>query len=254
VENLTVRHYRDAGIRVDQARGATVSDAVLTGNDAHGVDAIGASGTTLRRLTVTGSAVAGVVVRDCAACGALVEGSTLHRNAAGLLAVDATGVVFRANRVTHNAVGVVLRGVTGAEATGNTLTDNAATDVRVASPLSGQQLTTGAGLWVVGGRGHRIMGNTVSGHTYGVVVTGPLPAVDVRVAGNIVHDAQHAELGWDGLGTGVCFTGNRRPDRGEPSSSPPAAQTLYDCGLPGTVGVPNPVVLVHLVAHAARAP
>jgi plastocyanin len=254
VENLTVRHYRDAGIRVDQAAGAAVSDAVLTGNDRYGVDAAAATGTTLRRLAVTGSPVAAIAVRNCAACGALIEGAVVQRSAAGLLAVDATGVVVRGSRFTGNAAGLVLHRVTGAEVNGNTLTDNAATDVRVASPLSSRQLATGAGIWVMGGRGHRISDNTLSGHTYEIAITGPHPAADVQVTDNVVRDARHAELGWDGIGTGVCFTGNRRPDRSEPSSDPPAAQTLYDCALPTTVGVPYPVVLGHLAAHAVRGP
>lgn len=250
VQNLTVRHYRDAGIRVEQAAGATVSDVVLTGNDRYGVDAISSTGSTLRRLLVTGSTYAGVAVRECDACGALVESTALQRNAAGLLAVDATGVVVRGSRLTGNAVGMVLRGVTGAEVTGNTLTDNAATDVRTASPLSSQQLMTGAGIWVVGGRGHRISSNTVSGHTYEIAVTGPQPVADVRVTGNVVAGSRYADLGWDGVGTGVCFTGNRRPDRSAPSSDPPAAQTLYDCNAPATAGLPYPVVHGNLLAHA----
>ncbi len=254
VENLTVRHYRDAGIRVDSARGATVSDVVLTGNDRYGVDATGASGTSLRRLAVTSSPIAGISVRDCATCGALVEGAVVQRAAVGLLAVAATGVVVQGSRFIRNGVGVVLREVTGADVTGNVLKDNDATDVRVASPLSSMQLVSGAGIWIMGGRGHRIHGNTLNGHTYEIAVTGPQPAADVRITGNVVHDARHAELGWDGVGSGVCFTGNRLPDGAEPSSGPPRAQTLYDCGLPITVGVPYPVVLTHLVAHAARAP
>lgn len=253
VENLTARHYRDAGIRVDGARGAAVTDAVLAGNDRYGLDATGSAGTTARRVTVTGSSVAGVAVRDCAACGALVERAALQRNAAGLLASDATGVVVRGSRFTANAVGLVLSDVTGAEVTGSTLRDNAATDVRIASPSSSGPLATGAGIWVMGGRGHRISGNTLAGHTYAVAVTGPRPAADVRITGNVVHGARHAELGWDGVGTGVCFAGNRRPDRGEPSSDPPAAQSLYDCALPTTAGVPYPVVLANLLAHALRA-
>lgn len=254
VENLTVRHHHDAGIRVDQATGAAVTDAVLTGNDRYGVDAVGSAGTTVRRTTVTGSTVAGVAVRDCDACGALVETAALERNAAGLLASGATGVVVRGSRLSGNGAGIVLRDVTGAEVTGNALTDNDATDVRIASPASTQQLVTGAGVWVSGGRGLRLAGNTLRGHTYEIAVTGPQPSADVRVSGNVVDGSRHAELGWDGLGTGVCFTGNRRRDRGEPSSDPPAAQALYDCAAPATVGVPYPVVLVNLVAHGARRP
>ncbi len=254
VQNLTVRHYRDAGIRVDQAKGATVTGVTLTGNDRYGVDATGSTGTTLRRVTATGSTVAGLAVRACDACGALVESAALSGNAAGLLAVDATGLVVRNNRVIGNAAGIVLRAVVGAEVSGNSVANNARTDVRVASLQSSQELATGAGIWVSGGRGHRLTGNTVSGHTYDIAVTGPQPVVDVRVTGNVVSAGQHAELGWDGMGTGVCFTGNRRPDRREPSSGPPLTQTIYSCDLPTTLGLPYPVVLVHLLAQAARAP
>lgn len=254
VEDLTVRHHRDAGIRVEGARGALVSGVALVGNDRYGVDAVGAAGTTVRRITATGASVAGVSVRDCPACGALVEGASLQGNATGLLAQDATGLVVRGNRFERNGAGVVLRDTAGAEVVGNTLTDDAATDVRTAPLPEGALLATGAGIWVSGGRGHRISGNVLSGHTYEIAGTGPRPVVDVRVTGNVVRSSRHAELGADGAGTGVCFTGNRRPDRTAPSSDPPAVQALYDCALPRTVGVPYPGVLARLAAHAARAP
>lgn len=254
VENLTVRHYRDAGVRVEDTQATSVTDAVLTGNDRYGIDAVRAAETTLRRLTVTGASVAGLSVRDCAACGALIEDGVLQRNGTGLLALEATGVVVRDSRLSGNASGIVLRDVTGAEVTANALTDNAATDVRVAPPVAGTPLGTGAGIWVSGGRGHRISGNTLSGHTYDIAVTGPRPVSDVRVTSNVVRGARRAGLGADAAGTGVCFSGNRRPDRTAPSSDPPAVQTVYDCGLPATVVLPYPVVLAHLVAHAARTP
>lgn len=254
VENLTVRHYRDAGVRVERTRGAALADVTLSGNDRYGVDAVGSAGTTVRRVTATGSPAAGVAVRDCAACGALVEHAGLHRNGAGLLAADATGVVVRGSRLTGNALGIGLRGVTGAEVTGSTLLDNAATDVRVASAAGSGALPVGAGIWISGGRGHRVAGNTLAGHTYEVAVTGPLPVADVRVTGNVVRNARHGDLAWDGIGTGVCFTGNRRPDGREPTSDPPAAQAVYDCALPATAGLPYPVVWANLAAHAARGP
>jgi plastocyanin len=250
IENLSVTGYRRAGIVIDGVAGTVVADTTLHDNGLYGVDARASSGVTLRRVRASGHGVAGIGVRDCVACGVRIDGALLDGNAAGVVAVAATGIVVRDSHLRGNAVGIVLRDVAGSQVTGNTLTDNAATDVWVASLFDEPQPPIGAGVWISGGRGNLIASNLATGHTYNIVVTGPSPALEHRIAHNTLSDAEYADLGWDGPGTGVCFSGNRRPPGGDPSSHPPRAQTLYDCAMPTTAGLPYPIVTANLAAHA----
>lgn len=251
VANLRVQHHRQAGIRIEGATGTSLTDVSVARNDLYGIDAVGGAGTVLRAITATGHAIAGIAVRDCATCGARIDHATLERNAAGLLTSDATGLVVRGSHIAGNGVGIVLRDSAAVAITDSSLIDNAALDVPVASVFTAPPAATGAGVWISGGRGHRIHHNALTGHTYNIAVTGPLPVTDTRITHNTVGDAIHADIGWDVLGVDVCFTCNTQPDNTEPTSDPPAAQTVYDCALPTTIGTPYPVVTANLAGHGA---
>lgn len=253
IENLTISGYRRAGVVVDGTSGTVVADTTLHDNGLYGVDARNPRGLTLRDVRASGHGVAGIGVRDCVACGARIDGALLEGNAAGVVAVAATGVIARNSQIRENAVGIVLRDVASSQVTGNTLTDNAATDVWVATLFDQPQPPTGAGVWISGGRGNVIASNLATGHTYNVAVTGPSPALEHRIADNMLSGAVYADLGWDGPGAGVCFGGNRAPSGGEPTSHPSAVQTLYDCALPITTGLPYPIISANLAAHASEA-
>jgi parallel beta-helix repeat protein len=253
LENLAIRDHRTSGVR-SEADGFVLRDVELDNNGYYGADLQGQSGSTLHRVTASRHTIAGVTVRDCPRCGARIDGVTLQHNGTGLLASDATGLTVRGSVIRDNGAGIVLRDAGGATIAGNTLTGNDSTAVRTASPFTTVPVWAGAGVWISGGRAHEIHGNTLSGHTYNVAVTGPLPVLASRIRSNIVDGARHADLGWDGIGSGVCFSGNLRSDGSEPSSDPPAAQVLYDCDLPATVGPAYPLVLARLAAHALRIP
>lgn len=253
IENLSVTAFLRSGVLIDGVSGTVIADAVLDSNGLHGIHARDPAGVTVRGTRVTGHGVAGIGIRDCVSCGARIDRAWIENNAAGVVAVDATGVAVRGSQVRGNAVGVVFRNVNGSAVTGNTLRDNAATNLWVASVLDGAEPPSGAGLWISGGRANVISSNTASGHTYNVAVTGPIPAVDHRISNNTVGDAKYADLGRDGLGSGVCFSGNRRPQGDEPTSDPPAAETLYSCASAATVGLPYPVVTANLMSHARDA-
>jgi plastocyanin len=252
IHNLTVSGYRRAGMIVDGVSGTEITDVVLDDNGLYGIDARSPNGVALRAVRATGHGGAGIRVRDCAACGARIDGARIERNAAGVVAVAATGVVVRGSQIGRNAVGIVLRDVAGSQVVDNTLTDNAATDVWVASVFDRPEPPTGAGVWISGGAANVIAANVATGHSYNVAVTGPAPAVKHRVEHNMLSDAEYADLGWDGLGVGVCFTGNTRPPAGQPTSDPPAVHVLYDCAMPATAGLPYPVVSANLTAHARK--
>lgn len=251
IENLAITGYRAAAVGVGDVAGTVVADTALLGNGLYGVDARGAAGVTVRNARVAGHGVAGVAVRDCEACGARIEGGRFEDNAAGIIAVAATGVVVRGADVRANAVGIVLRDVKGAHVVGNTLTDNDATEVWVAAMGDGPEPPTGAGVWLTGGRGNLVASNHISGHTYNVVITGPAPSVEHRVVANTVGDATYADLGWDGLGAGVCYRDNTTPTDGAPTAHPPRAVQPYDCDVTPTIGIPYPLVTTNLALHAA---
>lgn len=253
IENLTVTGYRSAGIAVAGASGTIVADSVLHANGLYGVDARAPAGLTVRAGRITGHGVAGVGVRDCQSCGTRIDGTRIDGNAAGIAAVAANGVVVRGAELRGNGVGIVLRDVVGAQVTGNTLTDNDATDVWVAAVTDGPEPPTGVGVSITSGRGNLIASNRITGHTYNVAITGPAPSLDHRIVDNTVGDAAHADLGWDGVGAGVCFGRNRSPAAGDATADPPWAAQLYDCDLPTTVGLPYPVIAANLARHGRGA-
>jgi len=251
IENLTVARYRTAGVEIAAATGTVVRGVELRENGLRGIHAVAPAGLTIQESHLAGHGIAGVDVRDCDSCGTLIDASQLERNAAGAVFVDAAGVVVRDSSIDGNAVGIVLRSVTGAHVTGNTLTDNAATDVWVASAAEESAPPTGAGIWMLGGRSNLIASNVMSGHTYNVAVTGPPAAIGHRITHNVASDAAHADLGWDGIGVGVCFDDNRGPDGGPATTDPPAIAWRDCTAAPAALGAPYPVVTARLLGHAA---
>jgi hypothetical protein len=112
-------------------------------------------------------------------------------------------------------------------------------------------LRSGSGVWISAGSFNVIEHNTISDHLYGVVVTGLVgPSIANSIFGNTIDGSSAADLAWDGIGANTCFSANTTPGGTEPTSDPPLAQTLYDCALPATVGVPYPVVLATLADWA----
>lgn len=250
IENLTVTGYRSAGLAVGGVSGTVIADAAVRANGLYGVDARAPAGITVWNTHVTGHGIAGIGVRDCEACGARIEGTTIERNAAGVVAIAANGVVVRGTVLRGNAVGIVLRDVSGAQVRDNTVTDNAATDVWVAAVSDSPEPPTGAGVWISGGRGNQVVSNRIVGHTYNVAITGPTPAVEHRIVANVLGDAVHADLGWDGVGARVCFSRNTSSGRGDPTTDPPWAGQLHDCGMHTAAGTPHPIVDANLARHA----
>lgn len=251
IENLTINGYRSAGVAVGSVSGTVVADTVLRANGLYGVDARAPAGLTVRAARIREHGVAGIGVRDCEGCGVRIDDTTIEDNAAGVVAVAANGVVVRGNKLRGNAVGIVLRDVTGAQVMGNTLKDNDATDVWVAALSDGPEPPTGAGVSISGGRGTVVASNQITGHTYNVVITGPAAALEHRIVDNAVGEATHADLGWDGVGAGVCFGRNTSPRQGGPTADPPWAAALYDCGMPTTLGHPYPLITANLARHAS---
>ena len=253
IENLSITGHRSAGIAVGPVAGTVIKGVSLRDNGLYGIDARAPAGLTVRAARISGHGVAGIGVRDCEACGARVDGGQITHNAAGVVAVSATGVVVRATQLRNNAVGIVLRDVRGAQVTGSTLDGNDATEVWVAAIGDGPEPPTGAGVSISGGRANLVSGNTITGHTYNIAITGPTPALDHRIVDNAVGDASHADLGWDGIGAGVCFGGNRGVRGVAPSTDPPWTTALHGCGVPATAGPPYPVVTANLARHAQLA-
>lgn len=248
ISNLTVTQHARAGIAAAGVSGMVVSDAVVADNTLYGVDAREPAGLTVRGVRVTGHGIAGIGVRGCVRCGALIEDVQLEGNAAGLVAVDATGVIVRSSRIQGNAVGAVLKDVGGSQVSGNTLRDNDSTGVWVAAVFRDPQPPTGAGVWISGGGSNLIASNTATGHTYNIAVTGPAPVAGHRIQDNVLGEAEHADIGVDAAGAGLCLSGN-----GQAATHPMEAAALYACDMPATVIAPYPVVTANLFSHAREA-
>ena len=137
---------------------------------------------------------------------------------------------------------------------GNQFLDNSNTEAprpSVFSITEALELPVGAGIWVQGGWHDVIENNTVTGSHYGVVVTGStMPTYGGRVSGNqLANNA--VDLGWDGLGSGLCFSSNQPlTEEKQVVSEPAQIEDVYSCQSAATVGVPYPKVTADLAAYA----
>ena len=265
VENLTVTGFLDTGIAVSGSTGFRLSSVRAVGNVEHGIRAIGSARGRIVDSFVFGHRRSGISIEVCETCDIRVENVEAENNFVGLIGDNAGSLVIRSSRFTDNASGLVLRSVgtrsphiqQGAHVYGNEFLGNSNTDAPAPSVFStteALELPVGAGIWVQGGWHDVIENNTVTGSHYGVVVTGStVPTYGGRVSGNkVAHNA--VDLGWDGLGSGLCFTSNQNLTNEKTAivSEPARIQDLYSCGSAATVGVPYPKVTADLAAYAVR--
>jgi hypothetical protein len=251
IENLTVRDHGTTGIAFDAVEGFAAERVSALANGSHGIRALGSRRGSIRDSSASDSARAGISIEGCEACDVVVDGASVEGNAVGVLVENGGSITVLRSEIRRNGAGVVMRAIvsrepripSGAHLWRNTIVDNADPD----APRSEHSL--GAGVWIASGRHSRIEDNVITGHRYGVVVTGAgPPSLADRIERNTVDDSSLADLAWDGLGADVCFRGNVRPDGLAPSSEPPEAQTLYPCDMPHTVGIPWPAVTARMLA------
>jgi hypothetical protein len=109
-------------------------------------------------------------------------------------------------------------------------------------------LPVGAGVWLAGTSFATVEANVITRSSSAVVVTGP--SHTGRVVLNVVSSSEEADIAWAGIGANVCFADNATPSGASVTSTPPAAETIYTCELPATVGIPMPLISVRLIAGA----
>jgi len=246
VENLTVRNHGIAGLSFDGVARFGAHRIVAADNGSFGIRARGSHRGAIHASTASGASSAGLAIQDCDPCDIDVDELTAAANAVGALLENAGSIIVRRSLIRGNGAGIVLTGSPleqrGAHLWGNTIADNA----DPVAPRSSRSV--GAGIWIDGGSHNLLEHNDVSGHRYGIVVTGVSgPSVADRIIGNTIGDSLLGDLAWDGLGADVCLAGNARPDGTEPSADPPIAGTIYSCDLPHTVGVPWPAVIANML-------
>lgn len=250
--NLTVDasavSHSGAGIHVDGANQVALVHVAVDGAGwaRDGVRITGARGVGLHGIAVRGARRAAVSIEPCPACGVLIDDAELTSGLVGVLASGARGVVVRDSLILGNAVGVVARQQEGRlssiRVSGNHIVRNAVRDRLPAVTAEDRRLATGAGVWLDGTADSEVTDNTITGNTFGVVVSGG--AREVTVAANRVG-GNGTDLAWDGLGVDTCFAGHDP----SASTSPPLLASLYPCGRP-TVGVAYPPVNGALLAAA----
>ena len=267
IENLTVTGFLDTGIALNGSTGFRVSSVRAIDNVEHGIRAIGSARGRIVDSFVSGHRRSGISIEVCESCDIRVENVIADNNFVGLIGDNAGSLVVRSSTFSDNASGVVLRSVgtrsprlqQGAHVYANEFTGNSNVEAprpSVFSTTEALELPVGAGVWVQGGWQDVIENNSVSGSHYGIVVTGStVPTYGGRVSGNTLH-ANTVDLGWDGEGAGICFSGNRGQATTTGSAplvtEPARIETLYGCSNTPTVGVPYPKVTADLAAFAFR--
>lgn len=265
VENLTVTGFLDTGIAVNGSTGFRLSSVRAVDNVEHGIRAIGSARGRIVDSFVSGHRRSGISIEVCESCDIRVENVEAVNNFVGLVGENAGSLAIRSSRFADNASGIVLRSVgtrpphiqQGAHVYGNEIIGNSNTDAphpSVFSTSEAMELPVGAGVWIQGGWHDVVENNKVTGSNYGIVVTGStVPTYGGRVTGNQVDD-NVVDLGWDGLGSGLCFSSNSSlADNSTGLVSEPAQiEDLYSCQSATTVGAPYPKVTADLAAYAVR--
>lgn len=242
LENLAFRAQRFAGVFIRDVDRWSLDDVVVQRAGRYGVWLDDATHGRVRRVSVSGAEVAGVAIGGCTECDVLVDSLTVTDSRQGLVSTGGGSLVIRGSTFARNGGGITLRpdGIGGAAHRGAHIYLNTFRDNTRVGDASTSDPAVGAGVWIDGGAFDVIERNDFSGHSYGVVLTGPSSAS--RVERNVSSGAAEADVAWDGIGSDVCFAGNLARDGQPASTSPPGAETLYGCDLPATVGVPFPVV------------
>lgn len=264
VENLTVTRFLDTGILAADTRDFRITNVVAVQNVEYGIRMLRSRDGTIADSLLTEQRRAGLSIEACDRCDVVVERVTSHNNFVGIEGRNAGGVTVLDSTVTQNAAGIVLRSVvtdpprvqSGSEVFGNTVTDNDNPDAPRPSFYAldeALELASGAGIWIQGGWYDTVYDNVVTDNHYGIVVTASTaPVRNARIHDNILS-ANTVDLGSDGLGVGVCFSGNTALVKGTALISEPVhIQTLYACALIVNVGIPYPKVTSDLALYAWR--
>lgn len=264
VENLTVSRFLDSGILAADTRDFRISNVAAIQNVEYGIRMLRSRDGTIADSLLTDQRRAGLSIEGCDRCDVVVERVTSQNNFVGIEGRNAGGVTVLNSRVTQNAAGIVLRSVvtdpprfqSGSEVFGNTVTDNDNPDAPRSSLYAldeALELATGAGIWIQGGWYDSVYDNVVSGNHYGIVVTASsAPVRNARIHDNFLS-INTVDLGFDGLGVGVCFSGNEALDASTPLISEPAKiEERYSCSNRVNVGIPYPKVTSDLALYAWR--
>ena len=258
LENLSFRRQSFASVYVQGIDRWGVEDVVVSRAGRYGIWIDEARHGRVRRVSIIGAGAAGISARACGECDLLVDSVSVRQSLQGFSGRGAGSVVIRGSTFQDNGVGVALRGSVlppkrvstadlahrGAHVFLNTFKNNVR---RVAQPPrdAADNLAVGAGVWIDGGAFDVVEQNEFDRHSFGVVLTGPSHAS--RVSKNALSRSREADIAWDGLGEGVCFSGNVQPNGDPATAMPHVAQEIYSCDLPATAGVPYPLVTATLL-------
>jgi plastocyanin len=262
LENISFRRQAFASVFVQDIDRWSLEDVIVSRPGRYGVWVENARRGLIRRAAISGARVAGISVRVCGECDLLVDSLSVRASLQGIVGRGAGALVVRGSTFQDNGAGIVLKETAlppksvesgdilhrGAHVFLNTFRKNTR-PFKESAREAVDYLPVGAGIWIDGGAFDVIERNEFSGHTFGVVLTGP--SHSSRVFGNTLSASQDADVAWDGLGAGVCFTGNVAPDGKAATSMPPLVETLYSCDFPATAGIPYPVVDAMLLSHGA---
>lgn len=261
IENLSVSGYPANGVLFDTVDRYAATDVIVTDNGSYGVRAVGSRFGLVRDVVARGAGIAGISIADCESCDVIVEDVLAEQNYIAMNATSASALIVRDSVFRDNASGIVVRSAgstaapqRGATIYGNAISDNASRTTPVTRQRSPDDIASGSAIWVAGGLQNTIEHNAISGqHEYGIVVTALVGAsAETRIRLNDITGTRRADLGWDGNGVDVCFTGNRRPGAADVTTEPPHAQTIYSCDLPVTIGIPYPKVLIDIALYSTR--
>jgi plastocyanin len=261
VENMTARHYQLNGFYWRSVWGYRGSYLTAYDDGDYGVYAFDSGVGQFDHSYAGGHPDSGFYIGQCDPCNALITNVVSENNALGYSGTNASGNLVIRDSEWRDNMGGIVPNTLDSEAlppqhsitiVGNWVHDN---HNRKAPANPTTYNGFGQGILLGGGNDNEVAYNVVEGHTYAGIIATPNLDKSVWIGhGNRVHDNTVSGSGVADIalmapaGTGNCFAGNRFK-----SSLPPAIETVYGCGSPGSgVGGGDVGLLMNTLGFFAR--
>ena len=248
LENLTIAGARTTGLLVS-GNAVGVTDVHVWGGplSRDGIVLDGVTGAGLADVVVSGMTRAAVQIRNCPSCGVAIHRLDAAGSLVGLHLRDAAGVVVHGATITGNTTGIVAEGRSRpvvVDVRDSVVGDNRRPPGTTAT--DDVLLTSGAGVLLSGVVDSAVRNSQVERNAgYGIVVAAGV-ARRTSITANVSTGNGVADLAWDGLGLGTCFTA-----AGDAVTDPPTLLTTAGCDAAVPASPYNPLITARVVSGGA---
>lgn len=255
IENMTAKNYRKSAFFWWHAKGYMGRYLTVYNNPDYGIYAFDSRCGQIDNSYGSGNGDSAFYIGECFPCDATITDSLSEENGLGYSGTNAGGNLILQNSIwRNNGLGIVpnsLDGESNPPQRGalirNNIVENNNNKLAPGVGLTGQ--FWGGGIVLAGGVGNQVIGNTVTDHALGGILTAPLPDSNLWIpSGNTIwgntvsHDAVLYPDSMDLVQNAISGPNNCWSFNTVGNVSPPALQELWSCTLPTTPAGGDPRV------------